>query len=80
MIDVALDPLRENLSRHAFVKFYGEESDEWTKEQKTNPRIVFPPGDRQAQEVFYQTIDSICATFTSAKMDDWKACVPFHRP
>ena len=76
---VSLDPLQESSPRRDIIKFYGEESEKWTKEKKTNPYIVFPPGNRQAQEVFYQTIDGICSTFASVK-DDWRACVTFHRP
>ena len=37
------------------------------KEEKVNPGFVFSPDDQKLQEVFYQTIDAICATLDSVR-------------
>jgi len=80
MYDKALDPLRENLSRNLFIRYYTEGVVQWAEEERTDPRIVFSPEDQQAQEMFYHVIDDICATFDTAKKDDWKTCVRLYYP
>jgi hypothetical protein len=73
VVDAALQPLRENLAPTVFIDLHTQASVEWAEEQSTNPRIRFQPGDREAQETFYQTLDGICESLSSVKENDYKA-------
>jgi len=70
--ELSIDPFRQGVPHSVVFKLYEEETEEWRRLQMVDPRLRFTPGDRQAQEAFYQNLDTICATFDSVKKDDWK--------
>jgi hypothetical protein len=68
--DKSLDPLRDNLSPANFVKLYDEAAARWSDEQKANSSLAFAPRNIQAQEIFYDALDAICASLENVAEDD----------
>jgi len=78
LFEKTMDLFRENIGRGVSAMHYNEGAVLWAKEEKADPRIVFQPNNQEAQEVFYRTIDDICATFDTVRKDDWRRCGCFY--